>query len=84
MNKQNQILGRNPDKSIKSFPPYFFKPTQPLRVSTVLLPYTLKEKGGKPDKKPKPLTCGLRNPYRNLKSKTLKIMPRDFNKILRS
>jgi hypothetical protein len=30
--------------------------------------YTVKEKGGKPDRKPYPLTNGLRNPYRNLKS----------------
>jgi hypothetical protein len=29
---------------------------------------TLKEKGGKPDRKPYPLPYGLRNPYRNLKS----------------
>jgi hypothetical protein len=27
--------------------------------------YTVKEKGGKPDRKPHPLPC-LRNPYRNL------------------
>jgi hypothetical protein len=30
--------------------------------------YTVKEKGGKPDRKPHPLTYGLRNPYRNLRS----------------
>ncbi len=42
---------------------YFFKLTQPLTVST-----TVKEKGGKPDRKPYPLPYGLRNPYRNLKS----------------
>jgi hypothetical protein len=29
--------------------------------------YTVKEKGGKPDRKPYPLPYGLRNPYRNLK-----------------
>jgi hypothetical protein len=28
--------------------------------------YTVKEKGGKPDRKPYPLPFGLRNPYRNL------------------
>jgi hypothetical protein len=39
------------------FTVYFFKLTQPLTVS-------LKEKGGKTDKKTKP----PRNPYRNLKS----------------
>ncbi len=43
---------------------HFFKPTQPLTVF-------LKEKGGRPDRKPYPLPYGLRNPYRNLK-----IMPR--------
>jgi hypothetical protein len=30
--------------------------------------YIVKEKGRKPDGKPHPLTYGLRNPYRNLKS----------------
>jgi hypothetical protein len=34
---------------------------------SVLL-YTVKEKEGKPDRKPHPLPYGLRNPYRNLKS----------------
>jgi hypothetical protein len=38
-----------------------FKLTQPLTVS-------VKEKGGKPDRKPHPLHYGLRNPSRNLKS----------------
>jgi hypothetical protein len=33
--------------------------------------YTVKEKGGKPDRKPYPLPHGLRNPYRNLKSENL-------------
>jgi hypothetical protein len=40
---------------------------QPLTVSTVQLLYTVKEKGGKPDKNPPSLFYGLRNPYRNLK-----------------
>ncbi len=39
-----------------------------LRISTVQLLYTVKEKGEKPDGKPYPLSYGLRNPYRNLKS----------------
>ncbi len=70
---RGRILGRNPDTSLKSFPPcysqshlqlwlkdlYFFKLTQPLTVS-------VKEKWGKPERKPYPLP--LRNPYRNLKS----------------
>ncbi len=30
--------------------------------------YTVKEKGGKPDRKPHPLRYGLRNPYKNIKS----------------
>ena len=47
---------------------YFFKLTQPLTVSTVQLLNTVKEKVGKPDRKPYPLPYGLRNPYRNLKS----------------
>jgi hypothetical protein len=47
---------------------YFFKLTQPLTVSTVPLLYTVKEKGGKSDRKPYPLSYGLRNSYRNLKS----------------
>jgi hypothetical protein len=46
----------------------FFKLTQPLTVSTVQLLYTVKEKGGKPERKPYPLPYGLRNPHRNLKS----------------
>ena len=46
----------------------FLKLTQPLTVSTVQLLYTVKEKGGKPDRKPYHLSYGLRNPYRNLKA----------------
>ncbi len=38
---------------------YFFKFTQPLKVSTVPLPYTLKEKERSPDKKPYPLAPSL-------------------------
>jgi hypothetical protein len=40
----------------------FFKLTQPLTVSPAQLLYTVKEKGGKPDRKPYPLPYGLRNP----------------------
>ncbi len=71
---RGRILVRNPDKSLKSFPPcysqspqqlcllfLFFKLTQPLPVS-------VKEKGGKPDRKPYPHSYGLRHPYRNLRS----------------
>jgi hypothetical protein len=49
----------------------FFKLTQPLTVSTI----QLKKKGGKPDRKPYPLSLWFKNPYRNLTSETLKIMP---------
>ncbi len=52
----------------------FFKLTQPLTISTVQLLYTVKEKGGKPDRKPYHLSYGLRNPYRNLKSEN----PKDY------
>ncbi len=55
---RGRILGRNPDKRLKSFPPcysqshhtalpwdfYFFKLRQPLIVSRVQLLYTVKEK----------------------------------------
>jgi len=42
--------------------------SQTLTVSRVQLLYTVKEKEGKPERKPYPLPYGLRNPYRNLKS----------------
>jgi hypothetical protein len=65
---RSRILGRNPDKSLKSFPPcysqpplhallYFVKLAQPLTVY-------VKEKGGNPY----PLPYGFRNPYRDLES----------------
>jgi hypothetical protein len=41
---------------------------QPLLVSSVPLLYTVREKGGKPDRKPYPLSYRLRNSYKNLKS----------------
>jgi hypothetical protein len=76
-----RILGRNPDKSLKSFLlaiqnhhysfslRFTFLQTNATSYSfySVLL-YTAKEKGGKPDRKPHTLPYGLRNPYRNLKS----------------
>ncbi len=67
------ILGRNPDKNLKSFPScysqshlqlcleIFLQLTQPLTVS-------VNEKGRKPYRKPYPLLYGLRNPHRNLKA----------------
>ncbi len=57
---RGRILGRNPDKSLKSFLlaihsnvysfalRFIFLLTQPLTVSTAQLLYTIKEKGGKP------------------------------------
>ncbi len=76
------ILGRNPDKSLQRFPPcYWQSPLQLalrffissnsrnlLCIPIIQLMYTVKEKGGKTDRKPYPLSYGLRNPYRNLKS----------------
>jgi hypothetical protein len=41
--------------------------------------YTLKEKGGKPDRKTQPLT---RNPYRSSSLRSLKIVPRKSSKKL--
>jgi hypothetical protein len=77
-----RILGRNQDKSLKSFPLCYSQSTIQLcleisissnshnlyTVSTVQLLYTAKENGGKPDKKTIPLSYGLRNPCRNLTS----------------
>jgi hypothetical protein len=69
----------NSSKSLKSFPPCYSE--SPLRLQLCIeisissnysfysaLVYTVKEKGGKPDRKPHPLPYVLRNPYRNLKS----------------
>jgi hypothetical protein len=76
---RGRILGRNPDKSLKSFPPCYKQSTLQLCLeicissnSRNLLQFlqfvTVKEKGGKPDRKPYPLPYGLRNPSRNFKS----------------
>ncbi len=46
----------------------FFKLMQPVTVSRVQLLYTVKEKGGKTDRKPDPLSYGLRNTCRYFKS----------------
>ena len=54
---------------------YFFKITQPL--------VKLKEKGGKPDRKPYPLSYGLRNLIKTTSSlRLLKIIPRNLNEIV--
>jgi hypothetical protein len=60
-------IGKNPEKSLKSFHHCYsqsptalpwdfclFKLSQPLKVSTVQLLYTVKDNGGKPDKKTTP------------------------------
>ncbi len=89
-----EFLGRNSDKS---FPPcysqsplqleiYFSSKSrnflQFLEFSTVTV-HCKGERRRKPDRKSYPLLYGLRNPYRNLKW-TLKIIPRNLNKIARS
>jgi hypothetical protein len=75
------MLGGNPDKSLKSFPPCYSK--SPLQLCleflfleshatsyrfSVQLRRRKEEKGGKTDRKPYLLPYGLRNPNRNLKS----------------
>ncbi len=78
---KGRILGRNPNKSLKSFPPcshsylysfamrFLFLQTHATSYSFYSsLLYTVNVKGGKPDRKPYPLPYGLRNPNRNLKS----------------
>jgi len=52
-------------------------------VSTVHLPYTVKEKEGKPDRKPHPLSYGLRIHTETSSLRTLKIMHRNLNKSVR-
>ncbi len=76
---RGQILGRKPDKSPKRFLPCYSKSPQQLCLeiyissnSRNLLQFlkcvSVKEKGGKPDRKPYSLPYGLRNPNRNLKT----------------
>jgi hypothetical protein len=52
--------------------------------TTVQLLYTVKEKGGKPDRKSYPLLCGLRNPYSNLKFENSQDNAQKLNEIVRS
>ncbi len=73
----------NPDKSLKSFPPFYSllpvqlcleikKFLQTHATFYVFLQFSYwtlqRRNGGKPDKKTYPLPFGLINPYRNLKS----------------
>ncbi len=46
-----------------------------VHISTIQLLYTVKEKGGKPYRKPYPLPYGLRNPYRNLNWELSRLCP---------
>ncbi len=62
---RGRILGRNPDKSLKSFPLCYSKSFLLLCLeisissnSRNLLGYIVKEKRGKPDRQPYPLPCG--------------------------
>ncbi len=77
-----KILGRNPDKSLKSFPRSYSKSLPQLCLEIYIssnsfklfqflqfILHTVKEKGGKPDREPYLLPYALRNPYRNLKSR---------------
>ncbi len=76
-----RILGHNSDKSLKRFPPCYSQSSLQLCLeisissnSRNLYSFlrwslcTVQEKGGKPDRKPYPLSFGLRKPYRNQKS----------------
>ncbi len=75
-----RILGRNPDKSLKSFPPYYSQSPKQfcLEISissnaatyNIKLRYNVREKVWKPERKPYPLLYGLRDSFkkRNLKS----------------
>jgi hypothetical protein len=60
----------------------FFKITQPLTVSTVQHP--VKEKGGKPDRNPHPLPYEIQIHTETSSLRTLKIMLRNLNEIVRS
>ncbi len=63
---------------------YFCKLTQPLTVSSGQLLSTEKVKEGKTERKPYPLPYAFRNAYRTSSLRTLKIMPRNLNEIVRS
>ncbi len=84
-----RILGRNTDQSSKSFPPcYSLTPLQlcleisissnsrnlfQFLVFSYCTVYSVREKGGKPDRKPYPLPYDLRNPNRNLNSENSQV-----------
>ncbi len=74
-----QILGRNPVLRVFLLAIHSHLYSYALRflflqthaTSTLELLYTVKEKGGKTDRKSYTLPFGLRNPYRNIKSEKL-------------
>jgi hypothetical protein len=76
---RGRILGRNPDKSLKSIPPcysqsplqlcleiYIFSNSYSFYSSVIV--HCKGKSVGKPDRNPYLLPYGLRNPYKNLKS----------------
>ncbi len=87
-----RILGRNSGKISLLFTVtstawpwdfYVFKLTQPLAVSRVQLLFTVKEKGRKPDRKPYPFHMVYEIHTETSSLRTLKIMPRNGNEIVR-
>jgi hypothetical protein len=73
---QAEFFDENPDKSLESFTPCYSQSCLEIYISSSSrnllqlfeLLYTVKKKGGKPDRKPYPLLYGLKNPHINLKS----------------
>jgi hypothetical protein len=85
---RGRILGPNPDKSLKSFPPCNSQSSLQLCLRFIKLTQSLtvfeKEKEGKPDRKPYPLSYDLRINTETSSLRTFKIMPRSLNVIVRS
>ncbi len=91
-----RILGRNPDKILKSFPSYYSQSPKQfcLEISissntatyNIKLRYNVKEKVWKPERKPYPLPYGLRDSLKKGTSslRTLTIMSRNLDAIVRS
>jgi hypothetical protein len=62
---------------------YFFKLAQPLTVSRAQLLYTVKEKGGKPDRKPYLWSSLWFKKFIQTSSlRTLKVIPRNIKEIV--
>jgi hypothetical protein len=93
-----RILRRNPDESLKSFPPCYSHSTLQLSLeisisshsrnllteSTVQLLYTVKEKRGNLIENSTPFPMVYENHTEILSMRTLNIMPRNLNKVVRS